>query len=644
MPTPSKSKTLPRLPRMERAAEIRALPSNGTDELRRFELSVSSEEPVRRWFGFEILSHDSAAIDLSRMKGGAPVLHQHDGGQQIGVVESARIEDKRLVATVAFSRAGALAQEVATDIEDGIRRNVSVGYAVERAKLVETDDDGADHWLITRWLPMEISVVGVPADASVGFGRAQERGVTFPVEIEHTPLNHGRAPSRGPNTMETRAMNDQQQNQQGPSRSERRAQVQDRGDAAEIARLAGKHGMSHRAEAWIASGRPAAEIAREILESRAAAQQQHAPNGGFHGSGLPGERAANRDLEVPRGYSVRNAILSAIDGENSLEREWSQDYERNSGRAVRANGIFVHPGAVFRRAMDSVTSGAATELVAQQTGELIELLRPVARVVEMGARVMGNLKGPVPFPKHKSGAAATWMPENPSTDVPDSTPQFGTVVLNAKTLMGHSQFSRQLLVQGSLNVEQFVRSDLTSAHGLAIDLAALHGPGNNNQPLGIYKTPDVNTQAMAGNPTFALLVAMATKIASDNAYRGNLGWLTTPGMAGKLMTTLEFASSGSKAIWTGNLLEGQVAGHRAAATNQVSALMSTLEPAGGTEHGIVFGNWQDLMIGLWGALELVVDPYTLARKGLIGVTSFQMADVAARHGESFCVATGATTA
>lgn len=85
-----------------------------------------------------------------------------------------------------------------------------------------------------------------------------------------------------------------------------------------------------------------------------------------------------------------------------------------------------------------------------------------------------------------------------------------------------------------------------------------------------------------------------------------------------------------------------MAGYRAAATNQLSATMSTLEPTGGTSHGIVFGNFAELLIGLWGALELVVDPYTQARKGLMRVTSFQMAEIAARHGESFCVGTGAT--
>lgn len=639
MPTPKKT-DLQRLPLMARAAEIRALPAKNGDDLRRFELSVSSEAPVRRWFGYETLSHDESAVDMTRLGDGAPVLHQHDGGQQIGVVESARLDGQRLVATVAFSRASALAQEVATDIADGIRRNVSVGYMVERAKLVETDDDGADHWLITRWQPMEISVVGVPADPSVGFGRAQPGDKTFPVEIERTSHFNRPAPRRAPCTMETRAMNDQ--NTQHPSRSERRAQAQDRGDAQEIARLAHKHGFGHRAAEWIGSGKSATEVSREILELRAAAQQGRAPSGIYVGSGFAAERTESADLELPRGYSVSNAILSAAAGENSLEREWSDDYARISGRTGRANGIFVHPAAVFRRTMDSITATGATELVPQQTGELIELLRPVARVIALGARVMGSLKGPVPFPKHKTGAAATWMAENPASDVPESNPTFGSVTLNAKTLMGHSQFSRQLLVQASINVEQFVRSDLTSAHGLAIDRAALHGSGTGNEPLGIYKTPDVNTEAMGGNPTYAKLVSMATKVASDNAYQGNLGWLTTPGMAGKLMTTLEFASSGSEAVWSGNLLEGQIAGSKAAATTQVSSTMSTLEPTGGSEHGIVFGNWLDLMIGLWGALELVTDPYTQARKGLILVTSFQMADVAARHGESFAVATGAT--
>ena len=85
--------------------------------------------------------------------------------------------------------------------------------------------------------------------------------------------------------------------------------------------------------------------------------------------------------------------------------------------------------------------------------------------------------------------------------------------------------------------------------------------------------------------------------------------------------------------------DGMMCGYKAVASNQVSATLG-----GGSEHGIIFGNWSDALIGMWGGLELVVDPYSLKKQGMIEVTSFQMCDIALRHGESFCKATGATIA
>lgn len=186
--------------------------------------------------------------------------------------------------------------------------------------------------------------------------------------------------------------------------------------------------------------------------------------------------------------------------------------------------------------------------------------------------------------------------------------------------------------------------ELATVHGLAIDRVALHGPGTSHESLGIYKSPDVSTEAMGGVPTFAKLVSMVAKVASDNAITlgARLAFATTPDMAAKLMTVLVASAAGSEVIWTGTVLDGKVANYPAAASTQLSSTMSTLEASGGSEHGIIFGKWNDLIIGLWGALELVVAPFTYARRGLISVTSFQMADIAVRHGESFCVATGAT--
>jgi hypothetical protein len=88
-----------------------------------------------------------------------------------------------------------------------------------------------------------------------------------------------------------------------------------------------------------------------------------------------------------------------------------------------------------------------------------------------------------------------------------------------------------------------------------------------------------------------------------------------------------------------------VCGHRALASNQVSSLMNGSTATGGSEHGIVFGNHGDAIIGAFGpGVEVVLDPYRLKKQGMIEATSFGMVDIIFRHDHSFCKATGATLA
>jgi hypothetical protein len=115
-------------------------------------------------------------------------------------------------------------------------------------------------------------------------------------------------------------------------------------------------------------------------------------------------------------------------------------------------------------------------------------------------------------------------------------------------------------------------------------------------------------------------------------------------MAGKLMQSLVASAAGSAMIWQGNHDKGMVAGYDAISSNQMSALMTGSEETGGSEHGILFGNFTDMYHGSWGIQELIVDPYTRKGEAMLEVTSYQLADIIARRGESFCKSTGATLA
>lgn len=145
--------------------------------------SLSSETPVSRWFGNEILVHTDDAIDLSRTADGLPMLFGHNQDQPIGLVENIYLDGDRLRGTLRFSN-NAKASEIFRDVADGFLKNISIGYRIDRWEEEAASEDVK----VTRWTLMETSIVTVPADASVGINRAQPRGNPMPDEnLPETP-------------------------------------------------------------------------------------------------------------------------------------------------------------------------------------------------------------------------------------------------------------------------------------------------------------------------------------------------------------------------------------------------------------------------------------------------------------------------
>jgi len=136
-------------------------------------VAFSSEQSVQRSFGLEVLSHNPIDVDLSFLASGrAPLLLEHEREDQIGVVESATIDqDKVGRAVIRFSK-GKEGDEVFQDVLDGIRSNISVGYKIT-GQRIEQDDMG-NNIVYCQWTPVEISVVSIPADQTVGIGRSDD--------------------------------------------------------------------------------------------------------------------------------------------------------------------------------------------------------------------------------------------------------------------------------------------------------------------------------------------------------------------------------------------------------------------------------------------------------------------------------------
>ena len=564
---------------------------------RRVVFPFASEMPVERYFGMEVLSMDESAMDLSRLNDGAPLLFQHDSDKIVGVVERAYIKDKRGYAEVKMAN-NDLGREMQELIKDGILRNVSFGYKINAMEADNSTDPVT--YRATSYQPFEISLVTVPADQSVGIGRTltisecstTASAVTSPPLSESTPVEP---------TFDLEAI-----------RAEA-AQAKAK-ELSEMIALGNRTNNSDMAQEFIANSRGLEELRTALLEKMsisATPVQNNAADIGLSNEetrSFSFLRAINY-LSNPTDRSAREAA--------AFEIEASDAAAAKLGRQSR--GITI-PQDVLRRDLNVGTATAGGNLVETMldAGSFIDLLRNASALDQAGATVLTGLTGNVAIPRQSGAATAYWVAESGAPT--ESQQTVDQVSLTPKTVAAYTDYSRRLMIQSSIDVENMVRSDLASVIALKIDAAGLYGTGSNSEPLGLKLISGIGTEDFAADaPTFAEVVAMESDVAADNALLGSPVYLMNAAMRGNLKTTKKDAGSG---IF---LMEnGEVNGYRGVLSNQVES------------NDLWFGNFADLLIGYWSGLDIMVDPYTNSTSGTVRVVAMQDVDVAVRHPESFC--------
>ena len=593
------------------------------DTKRTVELSFSSEAPVTRYDWrkdveyAEVLSHDPADIDLSRLNDAHPLLLNHDTFQQVGVVERATIgSDRKGRATVRFSKSQ-LGDEIWNDVKDGIRRLVSVGYS--RTKVVASETKDGMESRRYSWQPYEISIVPVPADVGVGIGRSKGEKPTAAPKPE-TPA--ASAPSQKENIM-----------------AEKIEITNDAAVQAERKRVSEIKAIEKNLADRVPGS--ADECAKAIAEGMSVADLQ-----GKLFTMLPNVKpVARATVDIPekeaQRYSIRRAINSLADGKrlDGLEREVSDEVARVSGKDAQG---FYYPHQFMTRAPNvagTATLGGnivATDLL---VSSFIDILRNRAQVVKLGARMLDGLVGPAIIPRQYAASVAYWNTEVETTTISNIGIQ--PVTLTPKAVTGWGAYSKQLLMQSTPSIDTLIRDDLTNVLALAIDRAAL--VTSTGGPTYIGGTTGVATVvcSTAGLvPTFANMVEMEKQVAVDNADIGNLAYLTNPHIRALLKTAVKSTWSGAHFVWedqNNTTGEGMVNGYRASVTNQLAAT-NTVGTLTSICSSIYFGNWNDLIIGSWGGgTDIMVEPYTLAATRIVNIYATNYVDLAVRHPESFAV-------
>ncbi len=608
-------------------------------EKRTVELSFSSETEVGRWFGIEILDHSPGAIDFTRLLNRAPFLMDHNSRDQVGVVESAWLDQSQRKgrALVRLSKS-ARGEDVLQDIHDLIRTNISVGYSIKKAILKEQREN-EDVYLITEWQPYEISSVSIPADTAVGVGRsAIVNNENVPANLQNEKINNTQIPhQQRTHIMNWEYFTDEKGNQV-------RQQVDADGKrfgAIELVRAVddtAQHGVQaerKRVSDIIALGERfgAGDLVRQFIdENKTAADLQAAILERTHEKQSKPLREQTRDSnlglsdsEVQR-FSLARAIRAMLPNATNADRE-AAAFELECSRAAQqaygrsAQGILV-PADVLGRAFEkggTTSSGVGAVAEDHRADLFIEMLKNNTAIMQLG-QVMGGLVGDIDIPKQTGASEAYWVGEG--ADATGSQPTVGQLKASPKTVAGKVDITRRLLQQSSPDAENLVWSDLNRSIALKLDHAAYYGTGATNQPLGLKNISGINAVNFAAdNPTFAELVQMESEIASDNAEADRMAYVINAAMRGHAKTTARFGSGTESTIWEpGNTVNG----YRAEVSNQIAT------------GDVFFGNFADLIIALWGGLDIIVDSSSLSSSGGLRIVAFQDVDFVLRNTASIC--------
>jgi HK97 family phage major capsid protein len=604
------------------------------------EFALSSEAPYERWFGIEILDHAPAAVDLTRLSDGRhPLLLNHDPERQIGVIEKAWLdtETRKLRIRARFSRAP-LGQEIKQDVEDDIRTLVSVGYMIDEITEVKRGEDGAEQVLrtfsgeeferemrsthgdafyrsageargkggdappvfrVTRWTPFEGSVVPIPADVTVGKGRAAE--VQPPAESTRPPVIQ---------LIESRKM---ENTTPQPSENEKRiAAIVDLGEKYS------KYVTPSEVSKAVRDGMSTDKFLELIVDKQTS---RHTDT-----------RALDIGLskkETQR-YSFGNLIRSMVVGDPSsaaFEIECSQAMAKMLGRTPE--GVFV-PYEVLRRDFNVGTATEAGNLVATDLrGDLyVDALRASMVLPGMGVRVLTGLTGNVDIPRKATPSTLAGLTEIGSAS--ETNPVTAKLTLSPKRVGAYVEVSKQAIIQSSIAMEPMLRDDLVTGAAVLIENYAIQGSSAANGTGLIYRS-GLGTVTEQGNGTALIwdhLVDMETAAADANAEPDRLsGYLINTAIRGKAKKTAKGTNMGF--IWDAG---GQpLNGYRAAVTNNVPRNL-TKGTSTTVASALTFASdWSMMVLGFFGGADVTVDPYSKADTGQVKITLNQFWDYTVRQ-------------
>ena len=599
------------------------------DEPGIIEFSLSSETPYVRWYGTEILNHNPDSVQLDRINSGsAALLFNHDRDAYIGVLKKGWLEDGKLRVRAAFELSNednTLARKIYKSVLNGTLRSVSVGY--EYNEILFEKRNGEDYLIATSWTPFEGSIVTVPADATVGIGRS--------LEADRECLEKEVASSKervASSVVELVARNEELEVMELESVSTEDLLKQER-ERSESLLAAGKHyNCPELAMTAIKEGWSLTEMRSRILDHRSKEQRPV-------GSALTTTDLTNKERKK---YSFLRAMgyaagrVSAKDA--GLELEVSDRIQQRVGKPPQ--GIYVDQSFLVdgeqRDLFTNVPEAAGvlieTELLSDR---FIEALYNESAFLPLGVTYLRGLEGNIEIPREGTFQRGYWVEEG--AVIPQEEGTFNKIALSPKKLAVRAKMTYEMLTQSSIDLENLTRNRMIRGLALELDRSIGFGTGIGEEPLGILFHPETRNIVLGTNGgalDWAAVVAMQGEIDQANAMSGGeFAYVVNARTKAKLMTTLDQSSGSGDWIWQMRSAKGSIAGYRARCSNQIPNNLVK-----GTANNLTaafFGNYSQILLGLWTGLDIAIDPYTDFDRAIVGLRAMQLVDFNLTRGDYF---------
>jgi HK97 family phage major capsid protein len=625
-------------------------------ETRTIPMTFSSDKPISRWWGIEVLNHDPGAVRMDRASGGLAFLDMHDMRRQGGRIENYKNDGNNTSGDVRFART-ALGDELLSLHSDKIRLETSQGYLVHRYTELAPEDmtdemkqmalrDKCPVYRIDDWEPIEGSSVSIPADTSVG-----HRGLEYYDDLKAFEMAAaGRSfdlnslipelaakPEEGTTTI-TGARTMTQQTQDPPAKTQEEILRDERQRVADIEAIAAKFTTRMPKIAEIRT--EAINKGVTVGEFKGLIADRMASDGGaiFTPDSLLGLSEKDK-----KRYSLIRLIQSKMPN-SRVKAEYEEECSTEIAKRIekRPNGTFIpwdiqnreniipigseseraqlqrlalEAGLVHAaRALTTTTTSGAKELIATdlRADLFVELLRHRAVAGRAGVQVLFGLQGNISMPRQTGAANFEWTGETGTTS--GSALTTGSLPMSPKEGRAFQEYTRLLLLQSTPSIETLVQNDLLTIARLGVDKAVFHGLGNSNQPKGIAAETGIGAVTGA-NLGWDAVVEFETDVAVGDADINTMFYVTNPKVRGLMKTRPKQAN------YPLYLMDdaGMVNGYPSIISNQIS------------DGYLFFGDFSQEILGYWGNLDILVNPYAGDKDGLTRVNIYVDVDTVLRQ-------------